>query len=611
MAYLIALLLPLTFLYSPRVEKSNLVLLTRTMTITQERNTPAYALFQQTQEIHNEIKNSSSNQFRRIAQSQTAIDLNVVETAPLQIDENETNKIHIESAIKIDKVELNKAATEQLTTLFQRQPSSTDKLVQMSPVQIPASSALIRGHFELKDGLGLVDQSVILKRTFEGQVYEIGQVDLKAGQYQIAVSSFEGEITAEIKDRAGILIGEVREKILNLKRVGQFYEGPVLKVGRPSAFSFNPNSIDQRKINDSTVRGSFFSGNYNLKKTTDSYPNVSRHSSTLGLIKDESGKIATTLSVRTSAEKSETILFSKQWVEGVQTYISEQVQIQYLPESGTIIGRVMKDEKPVVGAEVLVENQPGVEPYYLDQFLIPHIKQVRTSENGFFIIPGLQPGAYEISAFVGEKLLGSQQYLVETALVTYQEIQSGTSPQSIIARSFDAFGGESIATDILIPGMKDVLTLEDGVTRFKDNSIIGLTEIINRPAARDYAAYVYLRNHNQNYLHLPQIKDAFLEYVVSQLQISKESNSSILVGFTPSNHFDVHIADPEYTKSNIAYFDSQGNLTTHQIAGGGFVAFNLPQGIQEIILQDQKTDRSFSVVLYSRPDYLFVSHFSE
>jgi len=581
------------------------------MTITQERNTPAYALFQQTQQIQNEIKNHSADQFRRMAQSQAAIDLNTVETTPLKIKNNEVQEIKIESAIKIEKTELNKVATEQLANLIQRQPSSTDRLVQMSPMQVPQNSALIRGHFELKDGIGLVDQIVVLKRSFEGQTLELGQVDLRAGQYQIAVGSFEGEIIAEIKDRAGILIGEVREKLINLKRVGQFYEGPVLKVGRPSAFGFNPQSIDQRRINENTVHASLFSGNYDLKKTTDSYPNVSRHSSTLGIIKDETGRLATTLSIRTSADKSETQLFSKQWVDGAQAYIAEQVQIQFLPESGTIIGRVTVDGKPIAGAEIVVENQPGLEPYYLDQFLIPQTKQVRTSENGFFMIPGLQPGAYEISSFMGERLLASQQYLVESGLVTYQEVQSKNAPNSILARSFDAFTAEPINTDILVPGLKDVLTLEDGLGKFKDGSASGLSEIVNRPAAREYAAYVYLRNHNQSYMHLPQIKDSFLEYVVSQLQISKSSNSSIMIGFTPSNNFDVHIADTDYSKNNLAYFDGQGNLTTHQIAGGGFIAFNLPEGLQEIILQDQKTDRSYSVVVYSRPDYLFVSHFSE
>lgn len=610
LAYLLAFILPLTFFYSPKIEKSNLVLLTRTLTITQERNTPAYSLYQQTQKIQNNLRDTNLDRLKRLAQTQVAVDLNASPIQPLEIQQQPVHEIKIESEIKIEKAELNKATTQKLNALLQRQPDSTLASAPMN-MQIPENSAVVRGHFELKDGVGLVDQIVVLKRMLEGQTLEIGQVDLKAGQYQIAVGSFEGEIIAEIKDRAGIIIGEVRERLVNLKRVGQYYEGPLLKVGRPSAFGFNAQSIDQRKINENTVHASFFSGNYDLKKTDDSYPNVSRHSSTLGLIKDDSKKIATTISVRTSADKTETHLFSKPWVDGAKVYLSEQLQIQYIQESGVVIGRVMLDGKPLAGAQVVVENQPGLEPYYLDQFLIPQTKQTQSSDNGFFIIPGLNPGSYEISSFLGDRYLGTQQYMVETDLVAYQEIYSSTAPRSIVARSFDAFTSENISSEILVPGYKDILSLENGSTRFKENSSFGLTEIINRPTAQEYAAYVYIRNHNQDHLHLPQVKDAFLEYVVSQLQISKIPDTSIFIGFTPNNNFEVHVADSEFSKNNLAFFDSQGNITTRQIAGGGFIAFNMPEGLQEIILQDEKTDRSYSTVFYSKASYLYVSHFSE
>ena len=611
MAYIIAFLLPLTFFYSPKVEKSNLVLMTKTLTITQERNTPAYSLYQQAQQIQFNSQTAHRNQFRRIAQTQIAVDLNSTQIETLSVDAITVNHdINIENEIKIEKAELNKATTQQLSALLQRQPSSTN-LMNTQNIEVPKNAVLVRGHFELKDGLGLVDQVVTLKRMAEGQIFELGQVDVKAGLYQIAVGSFEGEIIAEIKDRAGILVGEVREKLVNLKRMNLYYEGPLLKVGRPSAFGFNPQTIDQRKINDKYVHGSLFSGNYDLKKTDDIYPNVSRHSSTLGIIKDENNKIATTLSVRTAADKTETHLFSSLWVEGAKEYLSEQLQIQYMPESGVIVGRIMLDGKPVVGAQVVVQNQAGLEPYYLDQFLIPNVKQNQSSQNGYFIIPGLTPGVYEISAFINERLLGTQQYVVETNLVTYQEIFTNSIPRSIITRSFDAFTSEPLPAELLIPGFKEILSLDEGFARYKENSSYGLTEIVNRPRSQDYAAYVYIRNHNQDYVHLPQVKESFLSYIVSQLKINKQENTSIYIGFTPTNNFEVHIADSEYQKNNLAYFDAQGNLTNRQSAGGGFVAFNLPEGLQEVILQDEKTDRSFSTVFYSRSDYLYVSHFSE
>lgn len=599
MAYLLAFILPLTFLYSPKIEKSNIVMVTKPLTITQERNTPAYNLFQQSQIIQKNLQLAKQQQLRELASHNRVVQLSTENT-------EEVTAVASVAEIKIDKAELNAEADRQLQALLTKQPqnSATPTFTQMS------EGAVIRGQFELKDGVGIVDHLVVLKRVFEGQSIEVGQVDLRAGQYQIAVGAFEGEIVAEVKDISGLLIGEDRQKIYNLKRAGQFFEGPTLRLGRPSAFAFNARSVDSRKV-DKNLQASFFSGHFDLKKTTDVYPNVARHSSTLGFIKDTTGAVASTLTVRSSADRSDTVLFSRKWVAGAVDYLSEQLQIQFLPETGIIIGRILVDGKPVQGAQVMIENQPGLEPYYLDQFLIPQQSQNYSSENGYFIIPGLNEGVYEITAYMGDRRLGTQQFLVATDTVSYQEIFSSALPTSVIARSFDALTGEQIMTELMVPGQQDILSLEGDLIRYRHNSQFGLTEIVNRPLIRDYAAYVYIQSLNKDHLHLPQIKEAFIEYVQAQTQIQIEPDTSTFVGFTPYNYFDVNVTDETYNPANIIFFDQAGNLVPKQVIGGGFVAFNIKQGIQEFILQDQKTERSFSTVIYSRPSVLFVSHFAE
>lgn len=598
MAYLLAFILPLTFFYSPKIEKSNIVMVTKPLTITQERNTPAYNLYQQSQIIQKNMQLIKQQQLRDMANFAVQLSTETTE---------EVKAITAVAEIKLEKAELHAEADRQIHALVNAQPqqSVTPSFTQMS------EGAVIRGNFELKDGVGIVDHLVVLKRVFEGQSIEVGQVDLRAGQYQIAVGAFEGEIVAEVKDRTGILIGEDRQKIYNLKRAGTFFEGPTLRLGRPSAFALNGRSVDTRKLNDNNLQASFFSGHFDLKKTSDVYPNVARHSSTLGFIKDTTGTIASTLSVRSAADKSDTVLFSRKWVEGAVDYLSEQLQIQYLPETGIIIGRILVDGKPVQGAQVMIENQPGLEPYYLDQFLIPQQSQNYSSENGYFIIPGLNEGVYEITAYMGHRRLGTQQFLVASDTVSYQEIFSTAIPTSVIARSFDSFTGEQIMTELFVPGQKDILNLEGDLVRYRHNSQYGLTEVVNRPLIRDYAAYVYIQSLSKDHLHLPQIKEAFLDYVQAQSQVQIEPETSTFVGFTPNNYFDVHVASENFNPAHLVFFDQSGNIVPKQTAGGGFVAFNLKSGIQEVILQDQKTERSFSTVFYSRPSVLFVSHLAE
>lgn len=573
-------------------------MVTKPLTITQERNTPAYNLYQQSQIIQKNMQLIKQQQLRDMANFAVQLSTETTE---------EVKAITAVAEIKLEKAELHAEADRQIQALVNAQPqqSVTPSFTQMS------EGAVIRGNFELKDGVGIVDHLVVLKRVFEGQSIEVGQVDLRAGQYQIAVGAFEGEIVAEVKDRTGILIGEDRQKIYNLKRAGTFFEGPTLRLGRPSAFALNGRSVDTRKLNDNNLQASFFSGHFDLKKTSDVYPNVARHSSTLGFIKDSTNSIASTLSVRSAADKSDTVLFSRKWVEGAVDYLSEQLQIQYLPETGIIIGRILVDGKPVQGAQVMIENQPGLEPYYLDQFLIPQQSQNYSSENGYFIIPGLNEGVYEITAYMGDRRLGTQQFLVASDTVSYQEIFSTAIPTSVIARSFDSFTGEQIMTELFVPGQKEILNLEGDLIRYRHNSQYGLTEVVNRPLIRDYAAYVYIQSLSKDHLHLPQIKEAFLDYVQAQSQVQIEPETSTFVGFTPNNYFDVHVASESFNPAHLVFFDQSGNIVPKQTAGGGFVAFNLKSGIQEVILQDQKTERSFSTVFYSRPSVLFVSHFAE
>jgi hypothetical protein len=608
MVYLLALILPITFLYSPKIEKSGTVFFAKPMTITQERKSPAYEVFKQAQKISQQ--NSIENNFN-ISEANTTVLLNtnelasqktVLKTAELVIQKNEL-------LIETEK-SLQKIATEQIDSSLLSSIHSTANLApQFSQNQ--SKAATIRGNFELSEGVGIVDHIVSLRRVFEGQSFELGEVDLKAGMYQILVGSFEGELVAEIKDRTGMIIGEDRQKLFGLKRSGLFFSGPLIKVGQPSSIGFNLRNVDDRKISENDLSGSFYSRNFSLKKTTDTYPNVASLSSTIGYVEDHSLKNATTLSFRTAKDHSETLLFSKKWVDGLKTYLSDKLQIQYATSSGLIIGRILQDGKPVSGAQVIIENQPGFEPYYLDQFLIPQTEQTTTSANGFFVIPGLNVGHYQISAFIKDRHLASQLYFVEENIVSYQEILTTAKTQSVIVRAFDSFTGDEMDADLVLPGFEDIFSVSEAMARYRTSTAEGLQEIKVRPTNRDYAQYTYLQNSKKDHLHLPLIPDAFLDQLRLQKQITQSADSSVFVAFAPAGDYDLHLTAENFDRKQIIYFNSLGKAVETPIEGGGFVIYNLPEGLQEIILQDRKSDRTFSQVMFVEPSKNYVAHFTE
>jgi hypothetical protein len=621
--YLLALFIPISFLYSPPVEKSGAVYVAKTMTISHERKTPAYTLFQQSQKILNpqNFRNVSSLETKAAPMSETLVlNENENSVAKLALQFSNATVVTEMSFNKTDLLSRTDNALNQIAN-FQQDSSLLNQLhaVKNNPFQnnqqSQSNAASIQGYFELSEGVGITNHKVTLRRIKEGQSIEIGQVDLNAGLYQIYVGSFDGELVAEIKDENGLIIGEDRKKISGLSRRNNYFQGPSLTLGKPSSFAVNLKNTDQRKINDSEVTASLFSGNYSLKKTTDSYPNVARHSSTIALIDSAQSKFARTLSIRTAKDTSEIILFSNNWVSGVKEYISEKIQIQFIQNAGLIIGRVMLDGKPVNGAQVVVENQPGLEPYYLDQFLIPQLSQSNTSSNGYFIIPGLQSGSYQIAAFIQNRHLGSQAYFVEENVVTYQEVISSTAVKVNSVRSFDAFTGFSVPSEIQVPGLEELVSVENENTIYNDGTKSGLIEIINRPTSVDYIPYIYLQNQAKDYVHLPQISDKFVDYLKQNTKynigITSLPETSVFLGFVKMKNYNITLADENFDRKNIIYFDSTGLLSITPIENGGFVIFNVPLGTQEIIIENKDDEKIFSQAFYSKDSMTYLAHFSE
>jgi hypothetical protein len=609
MIYLLALIFPISLLYSPKVEKSGAVYVAKTMHITHERKTPAYTLFQQAQKVtHPEMDRQPASLESKAISGSELLTLNQVDQTKIEFPE-----ATVVSEMSLNKQELLVRTDLQLGQLVAKEKDS----LLLNKIQNPfanakqsiPNSASIQGFFELSDGVGLTNQTVSVRRVREGQSIELGQVDLKAGMYQIYVGSFDGELVAEIKDENGIIIGEDRKRISGLTRQNNYFQGPQLKLGRPSGFAVNLRNIDDRKIKDSEVSAAIFSGNYSLKKTTDIYPNVARHSSTVALIDSVGGKTARTLSIRSAKDPSEVVLFSSNWIEGAKSYLSERIQIQYMSDAGIIIGRVMLDGKPVAGAQVMVENQPGIEPYYLDQFLIPQLRQSNTTSNGYFIIPGLQEGSYQISAFIQNRHLGSQAYFVEKSVASYQEILSMSNVKVATARSFDAFTGQTIPTELQIPGLEDLLSVDVESATYVEGTQSGLVEVINRPLQRDYLPYIYLQNQSKDFIHLPQLTEKFIEYISQHHKI--KADTSFFIGFVQMKHFEVTLADESFDRTNIVYFGATGEISMSPIENGGFAIFNVPVGTSEVIVENKDNEKISSQAFYSKSSMNYLAHFAD
>ena len=483
--------------------------------------------------------------------------------------------------------------------------------------------ATVKGKFELIEGVGVVDHFIELKRIEEGQVREVGRVDLRAGTYSIDIESPQGYLVAQITDRNGTQIGTDQQKIINLQSRGAYFEGPFIRVGRPATLAANPimpaipsrtamRGLAHAPMTQPAFATTLFSNQHTLENPTDAFANISHNSSTIAHIVDVNLIYKTMVSIRQTSDQTETPLFTNKWVQGVVAYISDQQKIEFKSQTAPLLmGRVLMNEKPVAGAQVQIENHPGVEPIYFDQFMIPNFKLTETSDSGYFMFVGLEEEAYTVAAFKNNKMLGYQMFVAEEDAISFQNIVSTQAPRSEIVRTFDAFSGAPVETDLIIPDIEEIVQTNLGTSVYRTNNKSGVGLFLARSNLPDYIPIRYFQDARRDYTHIPMIQEVWLKKMQTSKLINEMPNTGMIVGFVPELKYEMYLAKDGYDKDQVVYFDQQGSAVSQPVAGGGFILFNVPMGINEVIVQEKNTDRIFSQVYEVKINQVSSSHFSE
>ncbi len=626
----ILMIVPAFLFYSPKVEQNRVVTITKPLLITQERKTPAYYLYQQIKVA--EKQNEAPAAMTTYLSGQSY----VVPQAAVTVSELKVDRREIASASDAGfSTAAMKGIEEEIPIQLTVSPPVA-AIEAMNFTQPPAQPKLspsakwatVRGKFETR-GIGVIDQIIELKRIEEGQVRELGKVDLRAGLYSIDIESPQGILVALIKDRNGAIIGEDTQKIINLLSRGQYYEGPFIQVHQPDTIAMNPHlppnnrggalsasSIKPAQAAAKNVASVFsttlFSNQNLLEHPTDEFANISRHASTVSYLTDETNAYRKVLSIRQTADKNETPVFSEKWAQGMLSYISDQQKIEFKSSQVSIvIGQVTIDGKPAAGVQVQIENHPGVYPVYLDQFMIPASKQTETSENGYFMFVGLENGNYTTSAFKQSRIIGHQMFIAEENTIAYQNIVSTTTARSTVVRSFDSFTSEPVDIDLTTPDLEEVIQTTGGSASYRNYNNLGVTQFLVRTNNQAYIPIRYVQDSRKEYVHIPMIQESWLTQIQTQRMINEIPETSTFIGFVPEFNYDVYLVYEGYSRDQIVYFDMQGKVSPIPVKGGGFILFNVPTGAHEVVVQEEGTDRIYSQVFDSQASQVSAAHFSE
>lgn len=641
-----------TFLFftASRTEQSRIVAIHRPLVITQERKSPAYYLYQQVQKLQQSQPEKMpppqpSTHLSRLslqpAQAQVATnEMTITRQEVIAYFENSNpgslvalqrrglaSEISAIPELSFDGLKsvaaLNSWGASPLSTVVAPTQAETTNL------EAEKKWATIKGKFELKDGVAIIDHHIVLRRVEEGQTKEVGRIDINTGTYSIDIASPNGYLIAQIKDKSGLLVGEDRQRLINLQSKGVYFEGPYIRVGSPPSLAANTggssavrsptvaaNSAVKSQKTDASANStssfsvSLFDQQNILKSHTEKVNNVSLYSSTISRVYDASGVYKNITTVRHTGDASVTEMWTEKWLLGALGFINDSRRFESFAESApVIVGRLLQDGKALAGAQVRIESAAGFEPIYLDQFMIPNLVMSSTGENGYFMFVGLSPGAYNVVAVKNNLNVGTQLFIAEENAIAFQNIMGLSIPISKVARAFDAFTGEPVASDVFTSEYEEAIEMPEGYSYFQSRTELGLSEYVVRPADRSYIPMRYIQNARMEYAHLPLIREQWLEQLKAAKKINEMPDHGTIIGFTRELNYDAYLTVENYDSNQIVYFTSQGELSETAVAGGGFILFNVPAGAREVILQEKQTEKIYSQVFSVLSAQISTTHF--
>lgn len=473
-------------------------------------------------------------------------------------------------------------------------------------VEEQARLRLVTGPLEITGGLAVTNEHHIeVRRSDEGVLKELGSVNLREGQYSIEIENVTGTVIARLVDKEGKTLGEGSFRLNKIASAKEpRLQGPRIKIEPHPNFAGIASTVYNSSPEDrapAKTLVTFVKGAKEAAAGRDgsvSMDNVTKGSSTV--VRAAAPSHLQTAAIVVAGQEFRTPLYPNSMIQALQDILEQQRQMSFEGAPTVIWGRVSLDGKNLSGIDVQVESDPSLVPVYFNQFLLPDPSLKSTGENGLFAFVGVVPGFHSLLATRSDSILGYQNVVVEEGSVAQGDIESTMKNEAVPLRVYDAFSGEPVAATVVMQSLQDELSVTAGVSTVTLPQIKRLGMMQVKPEGTDYVSARYVYNDTDDFIHAPVVHWSWINAIKSYLKIDDMPSTGVVVGFVPDENFEVYLAAYDnFNPRQIVYFDMQGRILQDGkgMAGGGFILYNVPEDIHEVVVLGQRTQKIYSKVL--------------
>ena len=484
--------------------------------------------------------------------------------------------------------------------------------------QNPGRHFELNGELSLRGGLAFtgIDNHIFLYQEFEGRVLRQAQIWLRKGRYEITVDELKGYLVAELRSSQGELLGQ----------------------GEIDLYGISPLANAQKKIKNLNLKispqgkglrhrvlssGSFFQPQHFFTDAWMSISGIDRfvlvhdatyedlqiaEGSNYGLEVNKLGYWSTTVSGQ-GGVATNIRLYSESVIQSLLSLADSNLDAG---EYSVIWGQVTFRGQTQAGVEIQMVGAEAVGPIYFQDagkgIEIPDKTLTKTMSNGSFayLIEGSQ--LVSLRAKIGENYLPSQWIITQLGSVSQLDFDVRGHKSSSIEVT-DLQSQERLATSVRLVGTETEID-------FSGTS----ADVFSYPVGQGFMELEFEGNENyptmrvfvpRNLRHIgiDRIGYDFMDEVLRLRALELDHDKGVVYGRFYEDDFTVVLPG---LRTKIHYFNGRGELVDADVApaGGGFVAFNLEEGIHNLVVLPESSTKIFTNRFVSERDrYSYVSPF--
>ncbi len=475
------------------------------------------------------------------------------------------------------KKSFNGAVDRRTYSRSEDTPRNVSDLIHPSEVEWGHQGLILQGHIGVTEGLlyNPEEHLIELYQLVEGIRVEYGEVNINSAEFYIAVSEASGRFIAEMRTRAGELIGaghlestelphiernvdEIDGLQIHLRPTSELIEGQVI-----SAYSYRSNIIPEPQAQTFIAPFNKYISSNGLAKFRDEDYLPGSESILTTHLENHWSKIT-----RIKSSVFQRIeVFTDKDIEATYANAFPEKHENDLKRFAIVKGRIIKEGRGVSGAKVEVEGD-ATTPIYYESFL-PRPSLTETTSTGEFIIFTEVEGPRYIRVSVDGVPYPAQ----------WVDIKQGHISEVIFDVDFSRSKNISIADGLYEEGLEatgkyvgveEQVGIYSGVLDLLVPKSDGHLEM-DVDAGDDYPITRFTVNHKSELQRWQLLRYENLEVLLDKS--FQQDTPCPIIGWLGEDieMISAYIGEDPIAEDQIIYLDRNGERVNAPVSGGGFL----------------------------------------